>query len=64
MSADQLHIRLAALEPVRRAILETAARPGMTAAAIAERFGWSIETVNQELRRGLLELGGGSVTAV
>ena len=60
MSFDQLQSGLSALDPLRRAILETAALPGVTAAAIAERFGWSIESVNHEIRRGMLEVGQGS----
>lgn len=64
MSVDQVTARLATLDPLRRAILETAALPGMTAVAIAEHFGWSIATVNQELRQALAELNRGSAAPV
>ena len=59
MPVDQVTARLAALDPLRRAILETAALPGMTAGAIAEHFGWSLAMVHRELRGGLAELGRG-----
>ena len=41
---------------LRRAILETAALPGVTATAIAARFGWSVGDVHRELRTALREL--------
>ncbi len=47
---------LETLPALRRSILLTAAMPGVTATAIAERFGWTVEFVHHEIATGLTQL--------